>query len=287
MNVQRVHVLCLLFYAVEPFAPSASVSSMYHLHRQPFLRSQKTTIRDRAALVSSSIAVGTGGSTDNGRTGVLSITKGSSFVDSGIPSTVANDKGGPTPPPLPPLAVEDEWIASMDLEAFKADMKALSRELFNGQGPADLAHLRKLCFWSNACGVLGVAGMGLRPNPLTVGLLSVWTFTRWAVVAHHTCHGGYNSVVDGGGSGHKEQQQQQWFHSRSFAVGSLRRRCRQWLDWMLPEAWSLEHNQLHHYRLGEAGDPDLVQRNLEFMREMKAPKAVKLLGVAFLMATWK
>ncbi len=53
---------------------------------------------------------------------------------------------------------------------------------------------------------------------------------------------------------------------------SVVRRARQWLDWMLPEAWSLEHNALHHYRLGEEGDPDLVQRNLQFVREMRAPK---------------
>ena len=41
---------------------------------------------------------------------------------------------------------------------------------------------------------------------------------------------------------------------------------------MLPEAWSVEHNELHHYRLGEEADPDLVQRNLAFVRAMKAPK---------------
>ena len=55
-------------------------------------------------------------------------------------------------------------------------------------------------------------------------------------------------------------------------MGSLRRRVSQWFDWMLPEAWSVEHNELHHYRLGEEADPDLVQRNLAFVRAMKAPK---------------
>ena len=38
---------------------------------------------------------------------------------------------------------------------------------------------------------------------------------------------------------------------------------------MLPEAWNIEHNNLHHYRLGEDDDPDLVERNLQFVREMK------------------
>ena len=58
-------------------------------------------------------------------------------------------------------------------------------------------------------------------------------------------------------------------------------------DWMLPEAWNHEHNVLHHYRLGEVGDPDLVENNLEFVRSMTAPRAVKYAGVAFLMCTWK
>jgi len=56
---------------------------------------------------------------------------------------------------------------------------------------------------------------------------------------------------------------------------------------MLPEAWNHEHNVLHHYRLGEVGDPDLVEKNLEFVRSMTAPRAVKYAGVAFLMCTWK
>ena len=55
-----------------------------------------------------------------------------------------------------------------------------------------------------------------------------------------------------------------------FAVGSLWRRCVDWLDWMLVEAWNLEHNQLHHYYLGETRDPDLVEVNLRMIRDLKA-----------------
>ena len=39
-----------------------------------------------------------------------------------------------------------------------------------------------------------------------------------------------------------------------------------WTDWMLPEAWDVEHNHLHHYALGEEGDPDLVERNIKIIR---------------------
>ena len=40
-----------------------------------------------------------------------------------------------------------------------------------------------------------------------------------------------------------------------FGVGSLYRRCVDWLDWMLVEAWNVEHNNLHHYCLGEVRAP--------------------------------
>jgi len=56
---------------------------------------------------------------------------------------------------------------------------------------------------------------------------------------------------------------------------------------MLPEAWNVEHNNLHHYRLGESGDPDLVERNLELMRDVKLPMPLKYVAVAGLAAMWK
>ena len=68
------------------------------------------------------------------------------------------------------------------------------------------------------------------------------------MMGHHACHGGYNRSDPSGR-----------FSSRGFALGSLWRRLQDWFDWMLPEAWSVEHNQLHHYRLSEA-DGRLVGR---------------------------
>jgi fatty acid desaturase len=56
---------------------------------------------------------------------------------------------------------------------------------------------------------------------------------------------------------------------------------------MLPEAWNVEHNRLHHYHLGELKDPDLVQRNLEQIRNMNANKAAKYATVSFLACVWK
>merc|ERR1711871_1725631 len=74
---------------------------------------------------------------------------------------------------------------------------------------------------------------------------------------------------------------------KGFAIGSLYKRATQWFDWMLPEAWNVEHNNLHHYRLSEADDPDLVERNLGIIRKAKLPMVFKYAAVGFLMCTWK
>jgi len=66
-------------------------------------------------------------------------------------------------------------------------------------------------------------------------------------------------------------------------VGSVWRRLQDWFDWMLPEAWMVEHNQLHHFRLGEEDDPDLVERNFETM----TPEERKIMPfVSMLMWKW-
>jgi len=49
----------------------------------------------------------------------------------------------------------------------------------------------------------------------------------------------------------------------------------------------VEHNNLHHYRLGEVDDPDLVEENLASLRSAKLPVFVKYLGVLSFMLTWK
>ena len=52
--------------------------------------------------------------------------------------------------------------------------------------------------WSNMCAFTGILTMGLNAGPLVKLLaivsLSTWTFSRWTMIAHHTCHGGYDKV---------------------------------------------------------------------------------------------
>jgi len=184
----------------------------------------------------------------------------------------------------PPPIGDDAWAATVDYRTFRQEVHALGQELANGQGDSDIRHLKKMIAWSNACGVLGVLTMWMS-SPLgrliSVVGLSTWTCTRWTMIGHHICHGGYNRQDSPkfGGSGR--------FTTYGFAVGSVWRRARDWLDWMLPEAWNVEHNNLHHFRLSESGDPDLVERNLELMRSIQLPRWLKYVGVAGLAAMWK
>jgi len=184
------------------------------------------------------------------------------------------------PGPAAAVAPEDEWTQKMDYPAFQKEVAELGDRLEKNQGPEDVAHLRKMCRWSNICGGFGMLTMwSTSPvlRPLSVFALSLWTMSRWTMIAHHTCHGGYNRQDDGSGR----------FTSKGFALGSTYVRARDWFDWMLPEAWNVEHNNLHHYRLGEAGDPDLVERNLDILRTFPVPTTLKYSVVALLAAVWK
>jgi len=183
----------------------------------------------------------------------------------------------PLPIDAAALAPEDKWVASWDTEAFRKDVDDLGNRLLANQGPADVEHLKKMIMWSNVCAAVGLGTMWMTPNPVSVFCISAWIMSRWTMIAHHTCHGGYNKQDDGTGR----------FTSIGFAVGSVMTRCRDWFDWMLPEAWNVEHNNLHHYRLGEAGDPDLVERNLEMLRDIRLPRPLKYVVVAVVASIWK
>ena len=65
--------------------------------------------------------------------------------------------------------------------------------------------------------------MWLDPNPITIAALSTWTYASWTMVAHHTCHGGYNRVDAGK------------YNSRGFALGSVTRRIADWVSRYHPD----------------------------------------------------
>ena len=91
------------------------------------------------------------------------------------------------------------------------------------------------------------------------------------------CHGGYDKCSQGHGN----------YNRFKFAVGSLYQRCHDWLDWMLVEAWNVEHNQLHHYCLGESLDPDLVEQNFVTIRHSKMPMWARKVAAYLATSVWK
>lgn len=175
------------------------------------------------------------------------------------------------------LKKEDKWIEKFDVAGFTDEIRALGETLDSQQGEEDVRHLRKMVAWSNTCGAVGLLTMGFGINVVSILGLSLFTFTRWTMIAHHTCHGGYDRC-------HPEKNRWNRF---KFALGSLWRRMCDWLDWMMPEAWNVEHNNRHHYCLSELDDPDLVEANVSELREMKAPLLLKYVFIVFTMATWK
>mmetsp|Transcript_3395 Transcript_3395/g.7442 ORF Transcript_3395/g.7442 Transcript_3395/m.7442 type:complete len:438 (-) Transcript_3395:98-1411(-) len=175
------------------------------------------------------------------------------------------------------LAEEDKWLAKFDFPAFAQEIKVLGKKLEKEQGAADVAHLNKMIGWSNTFAAIGLLSMGLGVNPFTVICLSSYTFSRWTMIAHHVCHGGYEKC---------HPNRDRWSRFK-FGVGTLWRRFNDWFDWMMPEAWNVEHNTRHHYNLSEVHDPDLVEENLKMLREMQIPIFVKYMVVAFFAFTWK
>jgi fatty acid desaturase len=156
-------------------------------------------------------------------------------------------------------------------EAFIEALTALGRQLKEQAGPEDLKHLHKIRRWVWGATALGYATAWIAPNPISVCALSLGRFGRWTAVAHHIGHKGYDKV--GGPKG------------KDFAEG--RRRWLDWPDWIVPAAWKHEHNKLHHYRLNETADPDLVEHRLKWLRDKDWPLPAKLALVALFMGTWK
>jgi len=175
-----------------------------------------------------------------------------------------------------PATPTEAAFAGIDIKAFSRDVDALHAQLKASLGAADVAHLRKMARWARTCTLLGYAFAWLLPNPIAALLLGMGNVGRWSSVTHHVMHRGYDAVP-----GVPDR-----YHSKRFALGGWRRFI-DWLDWLHPEAWAHEHNQLHHYNTGQRDDPDLVERNAWFIRHRSMPRVFKWLLVAVLMMTWK
>jgi len=163
----------------------------------------------------------------------------------------------------------------VDLSEFFAELDDLERQLRAELSDEDFAHLRKLERWSRACTAAGWATSWMGPNLLSAGLLSLGRTSRWTMLGHHISHGGYSRL----------ETPSPRYHRDTFARNG--RRMRDWLDVILPEAWDAEHNNRHHTRLGETADPDLVEMNLDWLRDSEIPMAVRYALVMVMAGAWK
>jgi fatty acid desaturase len=169
----------------------------------------------------------------------------------------------------------DAPFAHVDADAFCAEVEALHAELKADLGPRDYRHLLKMVWWSRLSTLLGYSIAWIMPNPLSMLLIGIGNMGRWANVTHPVMHRGMDKVP-----GVPPR-----YTSKHYAKGW--RRYLDWLDWLHPDAWALEHNGLHHYHTGQVEDPDIVERNAWFIRSKRMPRLVKwMFGVALVM-TWK
>ena len=165
-------------------------------------------------------------------------------------------------------------FSAQQIESFSRELEIIKKKIYASISEADFIHLLKLEKIGRLATILGYATAWIIPNPITAFLISLGQFTRW-MLAHHIMHRGYDKVPN----------IPERYTSKGFALG--KRRFLDWFDWIHPKAWDYEHNILHHYHTGEHMDPDLVERNSEFLRKCGWPKWCKYLFMLFFGATWK
>lgn len=179
----------------------------------------------------------------------------------------------------------DQKQLQIDIDAIKKTIGATSQE--------DFKHLLKLQRWGRGATLSGFALILLTiyleyMSTYTIHSITFWgigfigafligvgNVSRWSNVTHPILHGAYDKVPNIPARYTKD----------GFAAGN--RRFIDWLDWIKPDAWAFEHNIMHHYHLGEADDPDNVEKNLEWLHKTKIPNWMKYAFVYIFAFTWK
>jgi len=179
----------------------------------------------------------------------------------------------------------------IDKEALERDIEAI-KETMPPVGEEDFHHLLKLERWGKRYTYSGIflllllsileaflAGLSSCVfwffALISAGLISIGNVSRWANTTHPILHGGYEKVPN----------IPKRYTKKYFAKGA--RRYIDWLDWIKPDAWSYEHNIMHHYHLGEDEDPDNVERNLQWLIQSKTPMWLRYVIVYAFAGTWK
>lgn len=179
----------------------------------------------------------------------------------------------------------------IDKEQLKIDIEEAKAKIGN-PSEEDFQHLLKMERWGRTYTFLGYflilaiavteLTMGTLSSPLfwslailSAILISTGNIGRWANVTHPILHGAYDKVPNVPAK----------YTKKFYAKGA--RRHLDWLDWITPDAWSYEHNIMHHYHLGEADDPDNVERNMQWLIQSKTPMWLRRVFVYLFAGTWK
>jgi len=174
----------------------------------------------------------------------------------------------------------------VDKEQLQKDIDAI-KETIGDATEEDFQHLLKLKRWGKGASLSGLF-LIVMINIFDLNTFIFWSLAvvaatligvgnvgRWANVAHPILHGAYDKVPN----------IPKRYTKKGFAAG--KRRYIDWFDWIAPDAWTYEHNIMHHYHLGELDDPDNVERNLTWLHDAKVPMFVKY-GFVYVFATvWK
>ncbi|HIP12711.1 MAG TPA: fatty acid desaturase [Arcobacter sp.] len=173
----------------------------------------------------------------------------------------------------------DQEQLQIDIDAIKGQIGDPTQE--------DFDHLLKLERWGR---MFTFGGFGLMILIIVLGFegFSFWLLAiiaavsmgignvaRWADVTHPILHGAYDKVPNIPFR----------YTKKGFASGA--RRYIDWLDWIKPDAWIFEHNIMHHYHLGEADDPDNIEKNMIWLHDAKIPMFFKYLFVYVFASFWK
>lgn len=165
---------------------------------------------------------------------------------------------------------------TIDREQLAKDLDEIRTEVLADLGEEDIKYLKKIERWGRLCTLIGYGTAWIIPfNPISAYFISQGSTTRWTTIAHHITHRAYDKI----------EGMPKNYTSKGFARGN--RRFIDWMEWMLPEAWDKEHNDMHHYNLGEKADPDQVEFNMEQFLNLKMPMPVRYIFLALMACTWK
>lgn len=158
---------------------------------------------------------------------------------------------------------------NFDPDKFAKDLKA-ARDVTKPSEREDAEHMRTIEKWTAILLLVGLC-LGCRGvlSPVAMIILGYYKYAQFAILAHHSLHGGWGD------------------RRRGWYANGMYRRVTDWLDWIFPLAWVVEHNKIHHYYLNEDADPDFVERNTEMVQAWEGPLGVKYMSTVVMAVGWK